>query len=85
MGVMSCDRRECDNIMCDTYINSVGYVCYDCQKEFESFVSAKNKIRTENKLMKWLNEFMEKPKRQYQTVDEGITVEEFFRNYKAQY
>jgi hypothetical protein len=35
MGVMSCVRNGCDNIMCDTYIDNIGYVCYDCQKEFK--------------------------------------------------
>jgi hypothetical protein len=35
MGVMSCVRNGCDNIMCDTYIDGIGYVCYDCQKEFK--------------------------------------------------
>jgi len=34
MGVISCSRSGCDSIMCDTHIDSVGNICYDCQSEF---------------------------------------------------
>lgn len=33
-GVLACDRRGCDNIMCDIYVPSVGYVCWECKNEF---------------------------------------------------
>ena len=35
MGVMSCNREGCNNIMCDTYIEGIGYICFDCQAEFK--------------------------------------------------
>ena len=38
MGVMSCSRKCCDNIMCRTYVNEVGYVCSSCQEEFKIFL-----------------------------------------------
>ena len=34
MGVLACSRKGCDNIMCDIYIPSVGYVCNECKNEF---------------------------------------------------
>jgi len=39
MGVMSCHRKCCENIMCDTYIDGIGYVCNDCQTEFKGHYS----------------------------------------------
>lgn len=34
MGVMACSRRGCENIMCDVYINHIGYLCNHCINEF---------------------------------------------------
>ncbi len=33
MGVNSCDRRDCDNIMCGRLSNEYGYICDDCFEE----------------------------------------------------
>ncbi len=41
MGVMSCSRLNCSSIMCDTHIDSVGYVCPECQNEFENYAKGK--------------------------------------------
>lgn len=30
MGVMACDRRGCDSIMCDIYSDTYGYICDPC-------------------------------------------------------
>ena len=35
MGVMACNRRNCDNIMCKSYSDDFGYICTDCYKELE--------------------------------------------------
>ena len=37
MGVMQCDRTGCGSIMCDTN-TSEGYICHECQTEFEEMV-----------------------------------------------
>lgn len=34
MSVLSCSRSNCQNIMCDCYVPSLGYICKDCQEEF---------------------------------------------------
>lgn len=36
MGVMECARNGCENIMCDKYIDDIGYICYECQKDFKN-------------------------------------------------
>lgn len=33
MGVLSCDRRGCENIMCDRYSYKHGYLCHECFDE----------------------------------------------------
>lgn len=33
MGVIACDRKDCDNIMCDFYSDTFGYLCYSCKTE----------------------------------------------------
>lgn len=33
MGVMQCDRKECENIMCDRYSDKHGYICNECFEE----------------------------------------------------
>ena len=36
MSTMTCDRRDCDNIMCPRYSFIYGYLCDEC---FEELVS----------------------------------------------
>lgn len=36
MGVLSCDRRGCQNIMCDRLNPTFGYICNDCFNELVS-------------------------------------------------
>jgi hypothetical protein len=38
MSVMECNRRRCPNVMCDTHIHGMGYICNDCQQEFRGFL-----------------------------------------------
>lgn len=35
MGVLACDREGCDNIMCDFYSPTFGYLCYSCLQELK--------------------------------------------------
>lgn len=36
MGVLKCNRKDCDNIGCDRYSSEYGYICGEC---FEELVS----------------------------------------------
>ncbi len=78
---MSCSRTACDNIMCDTYVNGVGYVCNDCQKEFKEYLS-KERINatTEGEIRRALEKFMETRKDDY-TQGNEMDVNEFFKSY----
>lgn len=80
MGVMTCSRKRCDNIMCDTYVDGIGYVCYDCQKEFKEYLKKEN-IETINEgdIRRALMPFMETEKDIYK--DNQISVGDFFRGY----
>lgn len=33
MGVLSCHRSNCENIMCDRLSDAYGYICYECFDE----------------------------------------------------
>lgn len=81
MGVKSCNRNKCTSIMCDTHIQSVGYVCNDCQDEFKKWLIATNKNpQTEAEIVKALNLFLGMPKSGYQ-CDDKISVNDFFKKH----
>ena len=45
MGVLKCDRKNCENIMCRYYSVVHGYLCEDC---FEELVSSGYKTDVTN-------------------------------------
>lgn len=78
MGVMECSRNSCDNIMCNTYISSVGYICPTCIDEFKEHVKANGKIDlTEYNVIKELKGFMISIPKGSGSADE-IDIDEFF-------
>lgn len=48
MGVLACDRRGCDNVMCDYVSHEHGYLCYECIQELKSkpFINIKSFMET---------------------------------------
>jgi len=51
MGVRACDRRGCENIMCDHTILSEFYICLDCIQELNAaFCSYKPESESEAKV-----------------------------------
>ena len=81
MGVMSCSRSECDNIMCDTYIDDVGYVCYECKEEFKDYLSKEGiSVAFEGEISRELKKFMDTRKNAYNKGSE-IEVDDFFRKH----
>jgi len=78
MGVMSCSRYCCENIMCDTYIDSVGYVCYECESEFKEYLNKEHKDpQTYGEINKELKIFMETEKDFYAT-GQDVSIDDFF-------
>jgi hypothetical protein len=81
MGVMSCHRNGCDSIMCDTYVDGIGYVCFDCQKEFKEYLESNGIIvPTEGDIKRELKKFMGTEKGEFEKGNE-ISVNDFFSNY----
>jgi len=78
MSVMRCCRKGCDNIMCDTYIESFGYICEDCKREFKEFLINKNSIAenimTKGEIMQQLKVFNISSKGD----NKKMTIDEFF-------
>ena len=35
MGVMKCNRKGCENILCELYSSRFGYICRDCYNEMK--------------------------------------------------
>ena len=33
MSVLQCNRKDCENIMCDRYSHEFGYICDECFQE----------------------------------------------------
>jgi hypothetical protein len=77
---MNCTRRKCDNIMCSTYVNSVGYICYECKSEFKDYLSKKGlDPKTEYQIIKEIEKFILTPVHTYVDGNE-ITIDDFFDN-----
>lgn len=65
MGVMACDRTECENIMCNRLIEACGrefYICGECTTELEyhktTWEPPLSRLQIEEKIC----EFMDSPK-----------------------
>lgn len=81
MGVKSCSRLGCERIMVDTYIPTVGYVCWECQNEFKEYLKANAIVPSnESGIKRELEQFMETIKDSYTPGDE-MDVDDFFDSY----
>lgn len=78
---MSCSRNGCEKIMCDTYVNSIGYVCWECQNEFKEYLISKNvSAQTEGYIKQELEKFMQTYKGRFEKGGE-MSVDDFFASY----
>jgi hypothetical protein len=78
---MSCSRSSCPSIMCDTYVDGVGYVCRECQTEFKEYlVSNGIVVNTEGEIKRELKKFMDTEKDTY-TKGAEMSVCDFFNSY----
>lgn len=81
MGVMNCYRKECENIMCDTYVPSIGYICYECKSEFKEYLDCEGKTDlTEGEIRRELEKFMNTVKG-YFDKDERMDIDDFFEQH----
>ena len=81
MGVMSCFRPDCESIMCDTYVDGVGYVCRECQSEFQEYVQFEGlEVDTEGAIKDALKEFKKTSKGKY-ALGEDMSIDDFFNKH----
>jgi hypothetical protein len=80
MGVKSCSKRDCESIMCDTYVGGVGYVCQDCQDEFIIYASAIQSFNSEE-IPYYLEMFMRIPKTHVNWNEVGDTIKDYFKQH----
>ena len=67
--------------MCDTYVNSVGYVCSECQSEFKECLESEGKTDlTESEMKRELEKFMNTTKESH-VQGEKIGVDDFFNKH----
>ena len=67
--------------MCDTYVNSVGYVCRECHNEFKEYLESEGKTDlTEGEIKRELERFMSTEKDSYIQGDK-MDIDEFFNQH----
>jgi hypothetical protein len=69
--------------MCDTYVDGVGYVCWECKEEFKLYLEEMNEDETkmyQNDIKLRLEHFMKTEKDTY-TQGEIVLVDDFFSSY----
>jgi len=82
MGVLSCHRNGCENIMCDIYIPAVGYVCDDCKEEFKNYTLANGyENLKEYEILKELKNFMRETVKDEYSGNREMSIDEFFNEY----
>ena len=85
MGVMECYRPKCESIMCDVYVDGVGYMCHECESEFKIYLEKHDiKPRTEGEIKGALMMFMETEKDEHLTGSE-MNLDDFFNQYRRDY
>ena len=83
MGVMKCDRKDCESILCRDYISDVGYVCPDCKSDFKDSLTEERILElTEEIMLEKLKSFMKTVKKKDDTT--LYTVEDFFEKYSPE-
>ena len=82
MGVMACDRRGCENIMCNRLIlDGSKYVCGDCGEELDSLPQTAewSERMTASEVRSAIEEFMDTPVGTYKVLERDEILEEFKR------
>ena len=77
---MTCSRLNCENIMCDTYIPEIGYICNECKEEFKRFLEKTgNQPKTDMEIKAQLSQFMQTEFVRFDGIE--ISIDDFFREY----
>lgn len=80
MGVLPCRRKDCEEIMCQTYIPQIGYICSSCILEFKNGLESEGiQELPENELVSLLETFLSSRK----VSSDIIAIDDFFYNHKT--
>ena len=78
LGVMKCNRKGCEFVMCNAYIDEIGYICNSCINEFKEHLKSKNIIYlTKKEYIEELKKFMNTNK----SITDKIDINTFFEKY----
>lgn len=85
MGVMTCDKKGCDNILCDTLIEQNYYICNECKDEFKIWIQGQIVLCPESHdyMLDKFKEFMNIKKRSRRIKIVSDAVDNFFNSYGA--
>lgn len=85
MGVLTCSVRSCSNIMCDTYIPEIGYICFECQEKFKEYMSRKGIFPlTDREITIALQGFVDEDIDKY-GKELPVDIDTFFRKHTREY
>jgi hypothetical protein len=78
MGVMACDRKGCNNIMCKIMtVDQEYYICNECYEEFNNHMKIKGMFKGyKRELMKEIPEFMATEKKDNDHENDDCTKSE---------
>jgi len=63
---MACDRKGCDNIMCDTCIDSSYYICSECKEEFKGWLLTQDNLYLDS------NKFIYEKFKEFMSIEKDI-------------
>lgn len=79
MSVLSCYRRNCENIMCDRYSYEYGYICDECLKELKLACRAEGSVSDNI-----ISQFMESEKKDYDSSEWiGEALDKIFEDHRS--
>ncbi len=67
--------------MCDIYVPSIGYVCWECKAEFKEQMGSKREFMSGQSVERELKAFMDTHKSEWKP-DILISVDEFFKKHE---
>lgn len=82
MSVLTCSRSGCHEVMCRTYVPSVGYICRECQEEFKYYINSQRDLIADSHdtILRALENFIQTRKGDFGKGTE-IDVYDFFKEY----
>lgn len=75
MGVMRCDRKGCESILCDLYSPIHGYLCSGCYKDLEHELNINQPEDIDDYISDFMSRSIDRP---YDDVDHSGILKQIF-------